>query len=1465
MSYFPLTLARILIRISDANSVKSELDNTARQIVVSLANEIQEIGVLLQLQHIENAQADPGSTLAHFIASGQEPDFASELQSLISPDEVNETVAKGGRFLGQLIGYLVRYLAVVKIQGTLQRRPDGKLDLWVEIRRRRNEIVGGVGMVVVESASGDELDAKGIQLLAQELAIKLVFQMGQTRHLASSARSLAHFLDGLKASKEYNRWSALSSYRAAIQIEEAERGSFGIGHYNLGATLISLGEFDEGLQHLEQADVSGPPIAETQYMLALAKASIYWNDLHTEPGGQFAEIERRCQNALKLRHNFADAAHLLGAVCYQRGKLRQRETSCEYQENEKSYQGDTNHTSVPAWQFANGRDNASNRRVKNEALTLAAQDYRQAVKELRRAIRMYDRQIKALSGKPDTFAHLNIELTQILRARLMTTHNLADALRSLGYYEEADIFYELVRIVFPADMRTIIDSAMNYCLAAQWQRADEFLSKHIMTIRECAWNADINFFQGWALLGSIADGLPNLNRQQQGMDHVELFRRAIMHLDIGLSQRPRFFTRWEHTNWQKELWDCVKHQDDATLNMYNENIDPNNTSNYIPQLVSWLSWIADSNNYDYFGDRLIQWIQRNNEQMQDYPNINNKRADFYTERDVNEASRINFHQYPRKSFATIYSQYREHCRLFASLLVEIEKSGRLNGMTHAWEKYVLAAEMLDNWKRAKVQLEKDLPALVDKAELKKRYAKKVKYWERWSIGVFLDVSVLCVRVLLEAWSYEVAWEVAEAAIKIIDNWIYKIWETSYAGELMEDGKLFRFGPFMQRFQLATLYAYKSYAAWYLNEDLETSRRIQATGWSKKNNVKEILKYAEHDVSNALKYLPRHTLAMFVRACLYKSNGRLDDAAIEFNRCLGVIEPYDPVDYIANWRKVRKATSEDVVNFSLLPTTDRQLAVEPDEFGKEMLELKNRWSAAYRKIPLRDRMRRQEFVSGQRQFLHFVNRSKVNKMLSDIYDAQGKFDLSVIHLSEAAANARYRDIEADYLLLLAERLERLDRFRDAQAVIDILRSRRSSLEAQTFSITKMRQLEIQDCIFNTRLHGFRFALDMDSVLQKRWTHEESRFAPLYTDAGSQNKDTGKDQHTSYRERLLYKRLQESYEKLSKFLTRALIPSAIRLPKPIYQFIRDDDLSRAETLSLAEAYLVPDRMIALIVNVRDKKLDDRQETNERGQEKSEIERPLLEIGAFFTAADVHQLANGETPYLNISESIQIRMLEFLCHESLQALEQSCQLLNNAAYNRIELNVEADADHAVPNKAFSNQEDIKSAIDLMVALIRVAEKDMPVFARRYKRYLSNYYDTNAWGMYRQVEKKILNYPPVQMFKTEAKIVRPSQSIAVVRHLQHARKELAEKALVCDKANAMVYYHLARTHLALTEQVWSSALPLEISVNIRSARRYWRAANASDINNRLQFQLAWLGQYIEEYSAKFQETFMSKLSLGE
>jgi hypothetical protein len=505
--------------------------------------------------------------------------------------------------------------------------------------------------------------------------------------------------------------------------------------------------------------------------------------------------------------------------------------------------------------------------------------------------------------------------------------------------------------------------------------------------------------------------------------------------------------------------------------------------------------------------------------------------------------------------------------------------------------------------------------------------------------------------------------------------------------------------------------------------------------------------------------------------------------------------------------------------------------------------------------LRSKMRWQESVSGQDQLRHFINRSDVHKVLSEIYEQSGKLDLSVSHLSEAVSAAEYRDKEADYLLLLGELLERIERFRDAQAVLKMLRSRRFTLEPQTFSITKTRQLEILSCILNTRTRQYDVSIDMGKHLRYTWTTTE-RYDPL-SGLGSKSPEPSSNLNNTYQRRLADPPLIFFYSKFISFingnpekaekgqyepLTSKSPSVAVDGNSLLYHWFWTDDTKQMQAFLagdpglvcfLAERYLNLEMFALLILDLY--------------KTPFVVDHPS-EVAAFLGKGEVDELRKTK-PSLSISWTINVRMADFLCRESLRILEQMCHLTNNFVFNRVELGIDAVSEMALLKRAVpaqsSNAQEIDAVIKLMKILMRFADAYAPEHTAAYRRYLVNYYDTWAWLLYRDLEQ-------------EAHATYPAK---IVEKLEKARDMLVGNALIFDQGSAIIYYHLARIYLALAEQFWLSGKHWEITSSLRLADRNWRKASELDVNGRLQSRLNWVGQRIERLSNKLFDVLDSKL----
>ena len=84
---------------------------------------------------------------------------------------------------------------------------------------------------------------------------------------------------------------------------------------------------EDGINHLYQAELQGPKLPETDYMIALTILYKSYYKLHKEDDGSFKEIIDRCKRAQGSLH---EAQHLIGMAYYMKARLYERESSKAY-------------------------------------------------------------------------------------------------------------------------------------------------------------------------------------------------------------------------------------------------------------------------------------------------------------------------------------------------------------------------------------------------------------------------------------------------------------------------------------------------------------------------------------------------------------------------------------------------------------------------------------------------------------------------------------------------------------------------------------------------------------------------------------------------------------------------------------------------------------------------------------------------------------------------------------------------------------------------------------------------------------------------------------------------------------------------------------------------------------------------------------------------------------------------------
>jgi len=423
--------------------------------------------------------------------------------------------------------------------------------------------------------------------------------------------------------------------------------------------------------------------------------------------------------------------------------------------------------------------------------------------------------------------------------------------------------------------------------------------------------------------------------------------------------------------------------------------------------------------------------------------------------------------------------------------------------------------------------------------------------------------------------------------------------------------------------------------------------------------------------------------------------------------------------------------------------------------------------------------------------------------------------------------------------------------------------------------------------NSRMKEYSRALLSGYQLFTQWTTND-RYTPIYIPS-----ETARNISLTYYKKLAHPDLIWFYKQLNCFLyrTRSYLQkqdaslSSLKTPNDLGFLTENnhrDPKSQYIVYNFAKQYLVLDKMAKLLTKLR--------------EEEWIIQHPSeKDINKNIPDGIIEKLRNQE-PRINIGWNITTRIIHSLCEESMQILEQYCQLLNIIVYDQIELNLDyvgrqinsvqnvnqATSVSHVASLASPldrpNHIAIEDAIDIMTALLNFAneQKQESHYASRFKENLRNYYDTKGWMIFR-------NALPYQRFDPESiptsdpqvsfDPTKQVELLDLLRELEKARYWLT-KGLSYDPTNAILYYHLARVHLAILERLWQSRKSTkagdiaEIAAmfqdHLRQAASCWRHAINYDTSGRLRSSLNWLGQRIEQYSKDWEFRFLSSLRDG-
>lgn len=987
-----------------------ELKAFASKATAMFTDHIRNIDGLLNLRQVENVSNRSDNLMAVVITSGQDQEQNKEFTSSVNIEASGIKLS-----LDRFLSFITFNMAKTRIQGKVQERQDGGLEVSIEIIKKNNHTFTASRVIAVDDSTGFVRDSVLTGEL-KELAIEVVMKLGKGNRLASSWENLRDFLGGLEASAQRNWWHAIALYRHAIQREESARGEFGLGHHHLGSILVSQGEPRAGLKHLKIAEVSGFPLPDTQYMIALTLFYIHQNDLHKKKssptsnadlvsqsgelskiGELFNEIILHCERALVSRRNFAEAYHLLGAVYYQVGKLLDRE------------------------------DNKA-----------APASYHNAIKNLQLATEHYGKKIDQITGENQTqYNNITVEKERLIKNYITATNRLAASLRSLGKFSDAEKYYLGILNASPASIQTLADLAKTYCLAEQWNKAENLFKKKVFYLDDAVWNIDVNFYRGWALAGQIRNmqfstsNPPHIFGGSASSDGHPLnqFGKALQYLDYALYQRPRFISSWRQTRWEtqfkavaerlrKEYAKEINHPIDYSSNECSLNYG----ANWVFYVDHWLWWRIDGFKDDLNGP------------------------------DENKTRLLELAVYPdRYPFPALGEAYRELKSLrnkLKKLLQSIDDAGNIGGVRNHWIRLTWAQQSYRTWEKVHELLNpRDSVSDIFPAKNVSVDARsetkpvEVTFGQRWAIDVYAEIAMLACRLLAECRAYEHLYTIANQTSKTLDDWL-RFWQSNYK-TTDED---FRFSARVLGHQIASCYSWKAYALLQQNKNPETSIRIHAPKKLRQNDLER----CQEAIKNAFEHRKLHPLTIYVQAQIYRAN-KLHRLAIgELTHLLLLVEPFDPKTFYSN-------TEERLASRNL----------------RESNELRRHYYYMER-------------VSGLQQFDDFIDRTRIHVELAELFALEDDYKSSVDHYLMALTSSPYKDIDAKNLLKLSTQLYRLNRFDEAFSVIQEIHVRCRDMSTSSAAVTKGQEAEIMECILYTRLDDFYSALEKGLALSKALT-------------------------------------------------------------------------------------------------------------------------------------------------------------------------------------------------------------------------------------------------------------------------------------------------------------------------------------------------------------------------------------------
>ena len=984
----------------------SDLNLVAGIATHTFVEQLRHIALLLNLRQVENVNDYGNSLQALFVTSGQEHGLNEQIQSLANL----EAATNSKLHITDLFTLLMMNLAHTKVHGTIQKHQSNSFEVWIELTRRDGHTVA-VDKMIIPGESAQSINERTLQTISKDSAIKLMTKLGQGSHLATSWQSLKYFLQGLEASSHHDWWRAIASYQRAIQLEETTGNEFGIGHYHLGAALIFQGNMEDGLKHLQISDAVGPPLAETQYTLALALLYKHWSELHTNRQ-IFKGIIKRGRDAITLRSHFPEAWHLLGVAYYQRGQLHEQTVTRDIKPEQKR--------------------------------TLSKLDYkhnyRQAAKYLKCAIRQYQQTHRRLAEKRSMGQDIQIAQKHVIRNNILVTRLLADAQCALRLHSAADILYQDVSAITPSNIQNLVDRLKNYCMAGNWQYADEFLHRHMLNSNNAMsiWQADANLYIGWAKCGALVNEknksfivqgflghLVTSRREETPLTDKDILFDAFMNLDYALHQKPDYILSWSQSNWQKAFAKACHLLDPKAIN---------------PTILNWQRWLG-WRIYSYGGmETLLYKEQRRfiEELLEFQPN-----------------SELKVYIDGVKALHKMRQRIRQ-------LLETLDKNKRVSGLYNTWQRLQLAKLLFDLWQKI------DVPF----TSLSRNEAEStgLSFFEQsLALDIYLETALLTIRMLAEGRAYETARYVACKTNETLTQWLQNEplpYHNIYT-QAQNKNKV-GFSPKVLAYQRATLTAWEAYASLCCRRDFATQARTYETFVNDLSSTADFLDRIQEKMDSARKLHPQHPLVNFVQAQIFQERDLHTKAIDVLLNLLTLVAPFNPKTHFA-----MRQMPQQVDSFS--PGIPKQAEV-------------SHASLTY-----------MERVSGQRQFEDILDRGRLHTELADLFQKTEQPELSIEHLLLAIAWSPYRDLDVENFLRLAQQLKDMYRFTDALDAIQEVKAGYNEISLLSFSTAKRTQSVIEECINKTRLACYHESLQKsESIYRHVFKKAEQQFTMLMSD-------------------------------------------------------------------------------------------------------------------------------------------------------------------------------------------------------------------------------------------------------------------------------------------------------------------------------------------------------------------------------